>query len=73
MNPAVPCPIACAALIPAGSGTSHSARTRAFCANPPQYFSPTSQPVKIDLIARLPEGERDSSTVPAKSMPGTIG
>ena len=47
VNPAVPTAIACRVVMPAGSGTSQSARTRAFSAKPPHCASPTRQPVRI--------------------------
>ena len=45
----------------------------ALVAMPPQYDSPTSQPFTITLSPGDHDGSSLRATVPAKSMPGTIG
>jgi hypothetical protein len=71
--PAVPMAIACRAEKLAGSGTSHSPLTRASSARPPQCVSPTPQPLRTTRSPTFQAAFAVSVTVPAKSIPGTIG
>ena len=73
VKPAVPIAMASSSPRPAGSGTSQSDFTRAFCAKPPRCPSPTPKPVSTTLSPGLNSGEEDFSTTPAKSMPGISG
>ena len=71
--PAVPIAKACLAVKPFGNGISQSALTLACWAKPPQWPSPTPQPLSKTASPTLNSGEVLSSTSPAKSIPGTIG
>jgi len=73
VNPAVPMAMDSRAVMPRGSFTSQSPFTRAFCARPPQWFSPTPQPMRMAASPGLKSGCELFSTVPAASMPATIG
>ena len=65
--------IAVKGLMPLGKGTNQSALMRWRCAKPPQWRSPTPQPVRTTASPALKRGLLDSITVPAESMPGTMG
>ncbi len=69
----MPIAIAWRLLNAAGSGTSHSPFSRAFCASPPQCVSPTPQPFRITRSPAFQSAWLLSRTTPARSMPGTIG
>ena len=60
-------------VIPAGIGTVHPASTRARWENPPQASSPRPQPFTTTRSPTATSGESDAATVPARSIPGTIG
>ena len=60
-------------LTPFGRGSSQSALTRARWARPPQWRSPTPQPVSSTAWPGAKRGSDEDATVPAKSMPGTKG
>ncbi|MCY1216122.1 hypothetical protein D9M72_279870 [compost metagenome] len=61
------------ASMPAGRRSSQSAGTRAACAKPPQRVSPRPQPLSSTASPGLKRGSALRRTVPAKSMPGTMG
>ena len=71
--PAVPIAIASNDVSASGNRTSQSPDTRAFCASPPQCDSPTPQPFWITRSPTVQSACSLAVTVPAKSMPGTIG
>ena len=73
MKPAVPIAIACRGVNASGTGTSQSGSTRARCASPPQCRSPIPQPLTSTASPAPNAGSADSVTVPARSMPATIG
>lgn len=58
---------------PAGSATSQSPDNRARWARQPQCVSPTPQPLSTTASPAFQSGCDDSITVPAPSMPATIG
>ncbi len=65
--------IACSGENSGGRRTSQSPSTRAIPARPPQWASPTPHPLRITVSPAAQSRWVDSTTVPAKSMPGTIG
>ena len=73
VKPAVPIAIACRLLSASGTLTSQPALTRAFWAKPPQWRSPSPQPVRTTRSPGAKSGDAESSTVPEKSIPGTWG
>ena len=73
MKPAVPIAIACRGVNAAGTGTSQSGSSRARWASPPQCRSPIPQPLTSTVSPVATSGSADSVTVPARSMPATIG
>jgi hypothetical protein len=60
-------------LKPAGKATSQSPLTRARCASPPEWVSPTPQPLSTTWSPAFQAAWLLDSTVPAKSMPATSG
>ncbi len=69
----MPIDIAVSALMSSGRFTNHSERTRCRWVYPPQNRSPTVQPVEITASPTAKSGESLATTVPVRSMPGTIG
>ena len=63
----------CASRTPPGVATSHDAVDPGLLASPPHRSSPTPQPFSTTVSPAFHTGELLSTTVPAKSMPGTIG
>src|SRR5215831_16256126 len=73
VSPAVPKAMLVNKLSPGGTGSSQSAFTDANSARPPQYRSPRPHPVAMTESPRLNLESFDSTTIPARSTPGTIG
>ncbi len=73
VNPAVPMAAASDVDRPSANGTTHSAGTRANSAYPPWRPVPISYPWTTTRVPTATSAESDSTTVPARSMPGTIG
>ena len=69
----MPIAIACRAVNSAGSGISQSPLSRARWARPPQWVSPTPQPLSTTRSPAFQSAWLLSVTTPARSMPGTIG
>ena len=65
--------MACLGVKAAGSRTSQSPLRRALPAMQPQCVSPTPQPLCTKASPAFQFGWLDSSTVPAPSMPATMG
>ncbi|KEH11980.1 hypothetical protein GY15_24055 [Delftia sp. 670] len=61
------------ALKASGRRISQSPFTRACWASPPQWVSPTPQPLSSTASPGWKRASSLSSTVPARSMPGTMG
>ncbi|CFN62229.1 Uncharacterised protein [Bordetella pertussis] len=65
--------IACRRLNPSGRRTSQSPRRRARWARQPLCFSPTPKPLSITASPGRQAGFSLARTMPAPSMPATIG
>ena len=71
--PAVPIANDCLAVNALGNGISHSDFSRACCAKPPQWDSPTPHPFNKTKSPDLNSGLVLSMTSPVRSIPGIIG
>ncbi|MNL03916.1 hypothetical protein D3C87_1244660 [compost metagenome] len=65
--------MACRDVNASGSRTSQSPCNRARCARQPQCVSPTPKPFSTTRSPVRQRGSLESSTVPAPSIPATIG
>jgi hypothetical protein len=69
----VPIAADCRSVMVFGRGTSHSLFTRTFWPSPPQWLSPSPQPLRITSSPGFHAGLALDSTTPDASMPATIG